>query len=134
VEKTKEAMSDWMAEARKKVPCLLILDGLDSLLAPENEVSCGYRLCVSANIQLSSSPNPGILAAHFCQLVNDTPPGVHILVTAIASTSLHPLLSSKHIFGETHKISSPTKEVRQEVCFFVSSPDDRSSSPKSIKV
>lgn len=38
VEKMKEEMSHWLEEAVKKAPCLLVLDGLDTLLAPENEV------------------------------------------------------------------------------------------------
>lgn len=115
VDKTKEAMSDWMVDASNKAPCLLILDDLDSLLAPDNEVSYRSSAQAGTDIQLSSSPNPGILAEHFYRLITDSSPGVHILVTAIASSSLHPLLNSKHIFGETLKITSPTKDVRQEV-------------------
>ena len=34
----KEKMSFWVEEAGKKSPCLLILDGIDTLLPPENEV------------------------------------------------------------------------------------------------
>lgn len=39
VEKIKEAMSEWVDQAREKAPCLLVLDGLDPLIAPQNEVS-----------------------------------------------------------------------------------------------
>ena len=35
---TKEKMSAWKEEATRRRPCVLILDGLDSLLAPEREV------------------------------------------------------------------------------------------------
>jgi peroxin-1 len=38
VHKTKETVSAWLEEAKEKAPCLLILDGLDSLLMPEQEV------------------------------------------------------------------------------------------------
>lgn len=32
-------MSAWVEDAEKKSPCLIVLDGLDTLLPPENEVS-----------------------------------------------------------------------------------------------
>ena len=36
--KTKEIMSAWRADARERAPCVLILDGLDMLLMLEQEV------------------------------------------------------------------------------------------------
>jgi peroxin-1 len=35
----KEKMASWTGQAEEKSPCLLILDGLDMLLPPENEAS-----------------------------------------------------------------------------------------------
>lgn len=37
---TKEKMDAWITDATQRRPCLLILDGLDTLLSAENEVSC----------------------------------------------------------------------------------------------
>jgi hypothetical protein len=39
VDKVKEETNSWLEQAKGKVPCLLVLDGLDSLVGPENEVS-----------------------------------------------------------------------------------------------
>ncbi|OCF31275.1 hypothetical protein I316_07061 [Kwoniella heveanensis BCC8398] len=99
----KETMSEWLREATRRQPCCLVLDGLDDLLSPETE--------------LNSSSNPAILADHFCRLVAPfaLPPGVLVFATATSSTSLHPMLNAKHIFGETLKIPPLTKEVRQEI-------------------
>lgn len=35
---TKERMTGWVEEATRRRPCVLILDGMDSLLSPEHEV------------------------------------------------------------------------------------------------
>jgi hypothetical protein len=35
---TKTQMSEWLEDASRRQPSLLVLDGLDSLLVPENEV------------------------------------------------------------------------------------------------
>ncbi|WVQ96774.1 hypothetical protein IAU59_003881 [Kwoniella sp. CBS 9459] len=103
----KATMSGWMQRAYQKRPCCLILDGLDALLSPETE--------------LNSSSNPAILADHFCRLVDQTvlSPGVLVLVTASSATNLHPMLSAKHVFGETLKIPALTKEVRQEIIAYM---------------
>ncbi|KAI9631847.1 putative peroxisome biosynthesis protein PAS1 [Dioszegia hungarica] len=113
VDKVKEEINSWLEQAKGKTPCLLVLDGLDSLIGPENE--------------LSSSSDPQILAEHFCRLIKDIPPGILVLVTAVAASSLHPLLNSKHVFGDALKISPPTKEVRQEVRAHPSLADGRCS-------
>jgi hypothetical protein len=38
----KQCMLEWMERAKRRSPCLLILDGLDFLLGPENEVRVLY--------------------------------------------------------------------------------------------
>ncbi len=67
--------------------------------------------------KLNSSPNPAILANHFCRLFssNSISPGLLVLATAAGSNSLHSLINTKHIFGHTIKIPVPTKEVRRQV-------------------
>lgn len=132
VDKVKEEINSWLEQAKGKTPCLLVLDGLDSLIGPENEVSFFPQFFPSAGrskltIQLSSSSDPQILAEHFCRLIKDIPPGILVLVTAVAASSLHPLLNSKHVFGDALKISPPTKEVRQEVRAHPSLADGRCS-------
>lgn len=100
---TKEAISKWVEDAEKHAPCLLVLDNLDLLLGPEQENS--------------ASSNPSILAEHFARLFSsqNLPPGVLVLVTTTGSASLHPLLTSKHIFGEQIKVPSPTSAKRREI-------------------
>ena len=39
ITKVKESMADWIEDAKRRAPTLLILDGIDTLLPPENEVS-----------------------------------------------------------------------------------------------
>lgn len=46
--KIKESMSLWLEDAMKRAPALLILDSIDTLLPPENEVSWRSRLRASA--------------------------------------------------------------------------------------
>jgi hypothetical protein len=38
----KEKMSEWIAEAKTRRPAFLVLDGLDTLLPPENEASSDF--------------------------------------------------------------------------------------------
>lgn len=67
------------------------------------------------NEQLTPSQQPTILADHFARLVASLPTSIIVVVTATASTGLHPMLSSKHLFGETLKMTLPNKEIRGEV-------------------
>lgn len=39
IKEVKEEMTGWFEQGKVKAPCLLLLDGLDTLVAPENEVS-----------------------------------------------------------------------------------------------
>ncbi|WWC70586.1 uncharacterized protein I206_104537 [Kwoniella pini CBS 10737] len=99
----KETISDWVSNAERRRPCCLILDGLDNLIGVETE--------------LNSSSNPAILADHFSRLFSSSslPSGVLVIVTSTSSTTLHPSLSAKHVFGETLKIPPLTKELRQDI-------------------
>ncbi|WWC95916.1 hypothetical protein V866_002783 [Kwoniella sp. B9012] len=99
----KETMFSWIGNTEKRRPCCLILDGLDNLIGIETE--------------LNSSSNPAILADHFCRLFSSAslPPDVLVIVTAANITTLHPMLTAKHIFGQTLKIPPLTKETRQEI-------------------
>ncbi|KAK6908369.1 hypothetical protein I203_102370 [Kwoniella mangroviensis CBS 8507] len=99
----KETMSSWIENTETRRPCCLILDGLDNLIGVETE--------------LNSSSNPAILADHFCRLFSPAslPPDVLVIVTATNITTLHPMLTAKHIFGQMLKIPPLTKETRQEI-------------------
>lgn len=103
VNSIKETMTKWIDDARRKSPCVLVLDNLDLILGPENE--------------LSASSNPAILAEHFSNLFSASalPAGVLVLATATGSAGLHPLLTSKHIFGDSFKIPPPKQETRREI-------------------
>jgi hypothetical protein len=67
--------------------------------------------------QLSNSINPSVLAHHFCRLFGPHAivPGVLVVCTATHSSALHPILASKHIFGEIIRLPMPNKEARQDV-------------------
>ncbi|KAK4686120.1 peroxin-1, partial [Tremellales sp. Uapishka_1] len=118
VSSIKAIMDSWIEEATRRKPCLLILDGLDTLLRAENEVdiSDSQKRLVLTMLQLTPSANPAILADQFCRLFSSgLPQNVIVLATATSMTNLHPLLSAKHVFGETVKIHVPTKEVRIDI-------------------
>jgi peroxin-1 len=95
----------------------MILDGLDSLLSPEHEVSQLSRSRAwKADGQLTPSTQVTILAEVFCRLANpDNLDGIMVIATASSTSSLHPLISTKHVFGETIKIAPLTKERRRDV-------------------
>ncbi|WWC88849.1 uncharacterized protein L201_003764 [Kwoniella dendrophila CBS 6074] len=99
----KETMTKWIGNTEGKRPCCLILDGLDTLIGIETE--------------MNSSSSPAILADHFCRLFSPSslPSDMLVIITAIDSTALHPMLGAKHIFGETLKIPPLTKETRQDI-------------------
>lgn len=103
VNKVKEEMSKWIDEASSRSPSILILDNLELLLGPENENT--------------ASSNPAILAEHFARLFSSEsmPTGVMVLATATGSASLHGLMTSKHIFGESIKIPPPKQDTRREI-------------------
>ncbi|ODO01366.1 hypothetical protein I350_06185 [Cryptococcus amylolentus CBS 6273] len=99
----RENMDKWLEDASASAPSCLVLDDLDSLIAPETE--------------LQTSSNSPILADYFTRLFSPSsiPPGVLVIVTALDASTLHPLLNTRHIFGETVKVPALTKEVREEV-------------------
>ncbi|KJE00988.1 peroxin-1 [Cryptococcus gattii NT-10] len=100
----KETMDKWIEHAKAKAPCCLILDNLDNLLSPVTE--------------LKTSSNPSILAEYFASFMSShlfLPPGILIIATAQDASTLHPLLNTLHIFGETLKVPPLSKEVRQDI-------------------
>lgn len=40
----KERMEGWLADAKLRRPCLLVLDDLDIMLGPESEVGCSHMM------------------------------------------------------------------------------------------
>ena len=119
----KATVQGWCDKVTERRPALLVLDGLDTALCPENEVSAlsrnGSRWMIEIDTdgaQLTPSSHPTILAEQFCRLFSpDLLAGVLVIATASSSSSLHPLLNTKHIFGETIKIPALTKEKRRDV-------------------
>ncbi|BEI91794.1 uncharacterized protein CcaverHIS019_0406140 [Cutaneotrichosporon cavernicola] len=104
VSSLKETMGKWIEDARRQSPCILVLDNLDLILGPESELG-------------GASSNAAILAEHFTKLfsVSALPKGLLVLATATGSAGLHPLLTSKHIFGESMKVPPPKQETRREI-------------------
>ncbi|WVQ72931.1 hypothetical protein IAR50_002493 [Cryptococcus sp. DSM 104548] len=99
----RENMDKWLEDASACSPSCLVLDDLDSLITPETE--------------LQTSSNSPILADYFTRLFSPSSisPGVLVIVTALDISTLHPLMNTRHIFGETVKIPALTKEVREDV-------------------
>lgn len=118
VKELKAKIEAWFEGARKRRPALLVLDGLDSLLSPEHEVSqliAVYRT-QQLSFKLTPSSQPTILAELFCRLANPGEmEGIMVIATASSTSALHPLISIKHVFGETIKIAPLTKERRRDV-------------------
>ncbi|GMK53828.1 hypothetical protein CspeluHIS016_0104140 [Cutaneotrichosporon spelunceum] len=104
VSSLKETMDKWIEDARRQSPCILVLDNLDLILGPESELG-------------GASSNAAILAEHFTKLfaAPALPKGLLVLATATGSAGLHPLLTSKHIFGESMKVPPPKQETRREI-------------------
>lgn len=99
----KGRLRDWFDEACWHAPTVLVLDNLDRMIAAEVEHADSFPAVHLANTFLSLansalSTRPIILVA-----------------TAQATTSLHPLLSSTHLLGETISLRGPDKRARRDI-------------------
>lgn len=137
-------MKDWFDEACWFAPSVLILDNLDRILGAEVEVcfsSCSLSLSLSIYIyiyvKLILMPSPpqhadSFPALHLAHTFSSTATPalasspIVIIATAQSAASLHPLLSTTHLLGETVALRGPNKHARRDVrpfdtpfyCFF----------------
>ncbi|TKA53102.1 hypothetical protein B0A53_03982 [Rhodotorula sp. CCFEE 5036] len=99
----KGRLRDWFDEACWHAPTVLVLDNLDRMISAEVEHADSFPAVHLANTFLSLaisalSTRPIILVA-----------------TAQGTTSLHPLLSSTHLLGETVSLRGPDKRARRDI-------------------
>ncbi|BGP52636.1 Peroxisome biosynthesis protein pex1 [Rhodotorula sphaerocarpa] len=99
----KGRMRDWFDEACWHAPTVLVLDNLDRMIPAEVEHADSFPAVHLANTFLSLataalSSRPIILVA-----------------SAQSSVSLHPLLSSTHLLGETISLRGPDKRARRDI-------------------
>ncbi|BGP12537.1 hypothetical protein JCM10213_007619 [Rhodosporidiobolus nylandii] len=99
----KGRIKDWFDEACWHAPSVLVLDNLDRMLAAEVEHADSFPSLHAAQTFLSLAV--AALAAR----------PVVLLATAQGSTSLHPLLTSTHLLGETVPLRGPNKTGRRDI-------------------
>ncbi|ORY80196.1 P-loop containing nucleoside triphosphate hydrolase protein [Leucosporidium creatinivorum] len=99
----KGKMKDWFDEACWHAPSLLVLDNLDRMLGAEVEHADSFPALHLAHTFLATAV-PAL-----------TSRPVILLATTQSSTSLHPLLSTTHILGETVSLRGPNKTGRRDI-------------------
>lgn len=129
----KGRIKDWLDEAGWHAPSVLVLDNLDRMIGAEVEVRT--RLIATLAALGCTRAWPRADASSFlCTQHADSFPTVHLantflslasaalasrpivlVATAQGSTSLHPLLQSTHLLGETVSLRGPDKTARRDV-------------------
>ncbi|GAA5888591.1 hypothetical protein JCM16303_000882 [Sporobolomyces ruberrimus] len=99
----KNRIKDWFDQACWHAPSLLVLDNLDRLIPAEVEHADSFASLHLANTFLG-----------IAQSALESRP-VIVIATAQGTTSLHPLLTSTHLLGETVSLKGPTKSGRKEI-------------------
>lgn len=126
----KGRMRDWFDEACWHAPTVLVLDNLDRMIPAEVEVRQRSHLRLFL-ISVASADAGGPPSQHA-----DSFPAVHLantflslataalssrpiilVASAQSSVSLHPLLSSTHLLGETISLRGPDKRARRDVSY-----------------
>ncbi|KAL8286225.1 hypothetical protein RQP46_004713 [Phenoliferia psychrophenolica] len=99
----KGKMKDWFDEACWHAPTLLVLDNLDRMLGAEVEHADSFPALHLAHTFLAAA----------VPALNARP--IILLATTQSSTSLHPLLSTTHMLGETISLRGPSKSGRRDI-------------------
>ncbi|SCZ90288.1 BZ3500_MvSof-1268-A1-R1_Chr1-3g01895 [Microbotryum saponariae] len=99
----KAKMKDWFDEAYWHAPALLVLDNLDRMLGAEVEHADSFPALHLAHTFLSLA-TPALSSRP-----------IVLIATAQSSTSLHPLLTTTHLLGETISLRGPNKAGRKDV-------------------
>ncbi|ETW75050.1 AAA family ATPase, CDC48 subfamily [Heterobasidion irregulare TC 32-1] len=98
----------WLDKAMWHRPTVLVFDNMDKLLSAELEHADSFR-----TRQLTE-----IFVSMFSNATHDITPnttGILILATAQSQSSLHPLLSTKHVFKQTVHLKPPGKDARKQI-------------------
>ncbi|KAI5478553.1 peroxin-1 [Pseudohyphozyma bogoriensis] len=99
----KSKMKDWFDEACWHAPTVMVLDNLDRMLGAEVEHADSF---------------PALHLAHTflgCALPALATRPIILLATAQSSASLHPLLSTTHLLGESVSLRGPSKTGRRDI-------------------
>ncbi|GAA5981337.1 hypothetical protein JCM10908_004073 [Rhodotorula pacifica] len=99
----KSRIRDWFDEACWHAPTVLVLDNLDRMIAAEVEHADSFPAVHLANTFLSIATSA----------LSSRP--ILLVATAQGTTSLHPLLSSTHLLGETVSLRGPDKRARRDI-------------------
>ncbi|GAA5966735.1 hypothetical protein JCM3765_000928, partial [Sporobolomyces pararoseus] len=99
----KNRIKDWFDQASWYAPSLLLLDNLDRLIPTEVEHADSFASLHLANNFMGIAQ----------QALENRP--IIAVATAQGTTSLHPLLSSTHLLGETVSLKGPTKSGRKDI-------------------
>ncbi|KAK4696983.1 peroxin-1, partial [Phenoliferia sp. Uapishka_3] len=99
----KAKMKDWFDEAYWHAPTLLILDNLDRMLGAELEHVDSFPALHLAHSFLGAAV-PALTARP-----------IILLATAQSSSSVHPLLSTTHLLGETVSLRGPSSIGRRDI-------------------
>ncbi|KIO34778.1 hypothetical protein M407DRAFT_16729 [Tulasnella calospora MUT 4182] len=93
----------WLSVATWHRPTILVLDNLDRAIGPEVEHADSTRAKQIAEVFVSVFAPPR------------APTGVAILATCQSQSTLHPLLSSSHIFSSRLALKAPNKDARRDI-------------------
>ncbi|GAA5838500.1 hypothetical protein JCM9279_003263 [Rhodotorula babjevae] len=99
----KTRFKDWLDEACWAAPSVLVLDNLDRLIGAEVEHADSFPTVHLAHTFLS-----------LAQAALGARPVV-LVATAQGTTTLHPLLQSTHLLGETVPLRGPDKTARRDI-------------------
>ncbi|SCV68391.1 BQ2448_512 [Microbotryum intermedium] len=99
----KAKMKDWFDEACWHAPALLVFDNLDRMLGAEVEHADSFPALHLAHTFLSLA----------MPALSSRP--IILIATAQSSTSLHPLLITTHLLGETIPLRGPNKAGRKDI-------------------
>ncbi|KLO10316.1 AAA-domain-containing protein [Schizopora paradoxa] len=85
-------------------PCVLVFDNLDKLLSVEQEHSDSFRNRQLADLFISVFQKGSFDARH-----------VALIATAESESSIHPRITSSHLFKVTFKLKAPSREARRDI-------------------
>ncbi|KAK1229140.1 Peroxisome biosynthesis protein pex1 [Marasmius sp. AFHP31] len=98
----------WFDKAFWHKPTILVLDNLHELVGTESEHANSFRTRHITELFLST----------FSSTLRSNAPnsrGIILLATAPSAASLHPLISTAHIFEEVITVTPPNKDARRDI-------------------
>ncbi|KAJ3090325.1 Peroxisome biosynthesis protein pex1 [Quaeritorhiza haematococci] len=111
IPKIKSTITDAIERAKWHAPSVIVLDDLDRIAGVEQENRDSTRprhlaelfLDLFTSLISSSSTSPNL------------PPPLLFIATSQQQTTIHPLLTSSHVFGESLRVLPPGKKQREKM-------------------